>query len=273
MYAYESRRVVALVRDVEWQRHMRNALGRSSIVRWVRDIPELDEAVGLAPTNVVLWHLEPGMRVAANMPANYRHIRISTPAATIVVYCSLASQMARLLLEAGRLGVDRVALRGYDDLTRVVTDCLQEQRYARATDSILTRLELKNSGLAPVLARIIRHAFEAPFGVEELAHDLGIDRKTLRNRLCAASLPSPAVLISWSRLFAAGWLLDESTQTVAVIGRALGFASTSALRGMLARYVHARPTELRQRGALDTIVAAFRAGTVLERPIRSVALE
>lgn len=261
MQPYGSLRVVALVRDVEWACHIRDALGRSSIIRWIQDGAELHHIAGLASANIVLWHLEPRLDSSIGMLATLRRIRIAMPTSTVVLFCPLTREIARILLIAGRFGVDRVALRGYDDLARVVNDALLGQRHATAIEIILSRLDLTQSRLAPVLARVIRRAFDAPCSVEELARELGVDRKTLHNRLRAAGLPSPAVLISWSRLFAAGWLLDDPAHSVASVARALGFTSVSELRGMLARYLHARASDLRRQGALNAILDAFRAAS------------
>jgi len=254
------------VRDAEWQRHIRDTLGRWCIIRWIHNSAELDGNANLTSATIVLWHLEPSIEVTAGMMATLRRIRSSVSEPIVILYCRVAPEIARLLLVAGRLGVDRVALRGYDDLASVVADALHERRYGAAIEHIMTELELRQHSASPLLAQAIRQAFDGPFGVERLAGTFGISRKTLNNRLRTAGLPSPAVVISWSRLFAAGWLLDEPTQTVASVGRSLRFTSSSELRGMLARYVHARPTELRQRGALRAILAAFRAATTEEPP-------
>lgn len=261
MHAHGSLRIVALVSDAEWQHHVRNALDRPFIIRWLRNDAELGPDSDLRSADVVVWHLEPVAVDASAMPSTFRRIQSAMPMSIIVLYCRVAPDVARLLLVAGRLGIDRVAFRGYDDLGRAVRDAVHERRYARAVDHIVARLELSDDRVSLVVAEVIRHAFDAPVAVEQLAREFGIDRKTLHNRLRAAGLPSPAAVISWSRLFAAGWLLDDPTRTVASIGRSLRFTSASELRGMLARYVHARPTELRQRGALNTIVEAFHAET------------
>lgn len=259
MHACGSLRIVALVRDVEWERHIRNVLVRPSIIRWIRSMAELEQGAGLASANLVLWHMEPSDDATVHLGPTLRHVRAVIPTSTIVLYCRLAPEVARVLLEAGRLGVDRVALRGYDDLNRIVGDALHAQRYAEAIEQILGRLDLTDSRVALEMAQVIRHAFDAPVSVKQLAAELGVDRRTLHNRLHAAGLPSAGALISWSRLFAVGWLLDHETQTVGSVGRSLGFTSASELRGMLARYVHVKPTELRRQGALNAILEAFRS--------------
>jgi AraC-like DNA-binding protein len=180
------------------------------------------------------------------------------PSPPVVLYVRVTPTMARLILIAGRLGVDSIALRGYDDLMRVIADALHAMRFGRACDEILTETSPVTDRATLVLAQCVRHAFDSVLTVDRLARQFGVDRRTLHNRLRVVGLPSAAVLISWSRLLAAGWLLDDPSQTVAGTARTLHFASASELRGMFSRYVHARATDLRQRGALRTIAESFR---------------
>jgi AraC-like DNA-binding protein len=261
MHAYEARRVVALVRDVEWERHIRSVLVRPSIVRSFHNVADLEHGTDLASTNVVLWHLDAGSVATTRLRSTFERVRALIPTSTIILYCQLAPEIARVLLLAGRLGADRVVLRGYDDLNRVVAEALHERRHADAVEQIVKRLDLASDAAADLVAQAIRRAFDGPVSVEQLAGELGVDRRTLYNRLRAAGLPSAAALISWSRLFAAGWLLDDQMQTVGSIGRSLRFTSASELRGMLSRYVHAKPTDLRRHGALNAILDAFRAAS------------
>ncbi|HXB23563.1 MAG TPA: hypothetical protein VNV25_02415 [Gemmatimonadaceae bacterium] len=181
------------------------------------------------------------------------------PSSPVVLYVRVTPAVAGLILTAGRLGVDGIALRGYDDLLRVIADALHGLRYGKACEQILTQISPVGDPATLVLAQCLRHAFDSVLTVDRLARQFGVDRKTLHNRLRGAGLPSAAVLISWSRLLAAGWLLDDPHQTVAGAARTLQFASASELRGMLSRYLHTRATDLRQRGALRTIAESFRA--------------
>jgi AraC-like DNA-binding protein len=286
MDAYSPLRVVALVRDVEWERHIRLALGPAPIIRWIHRNGDLDHTSGLASANVMLWQLEVDAETADAMAPTLRRIRAAMPSSPVILYVRVTPAMARLILTAGRVGVDSVALRGYDDLARVIADVLHATRYGKACEEILSRISPVTDWSTLVLAQCLRHAFESVLTVDRLARQFGVDRKTLHNRLRGAGLPSAATLISWSRLLAAGWLLDDPHQTVAGAARTLNFASASELRGMFSRYVHTRATDLRQRGALRTIAESFRevrsvggrsstgsAAPVIAPPVADQALE
>ena len=99
-------------------------------------------------------------------------------------------------------------------------------------------------------------------GVTQAARTLGIDRKTIRNRLVKAGLPPPRSVIAWNRLLHAARLLDDPGRRVEQIATILEFPSASAFDNMLRRYAALTPGELRTRGAfawlLDAYIAALR---------------
>jgi AraC-like DNA-binding protein len=259
-------RVVSIVRDAEWQRHIRIALGPLPIIRWVLDDAELDTISGLGSANVVVWHIEAHPDLTHQMPARLRRVRTAMLSSPIVLYCCVAPGVARLIQTVGHLGVD-VALRGYDDLANVLADTIHARRYGNACEEILARIAPGDDRVALVMAQCVRRAFDSVLTVEALARELGVDRKTLHNRLRSAGFPSPAALISWSRLLVAGWLLDDPRRTVGEVARVLRFASASDLRGMFARYVQARATDLRLRGALRAVAQAFDDACVRHTPV------
>src|SRR5579862_4990281 len=261
MDAHGPVRLVSLVSDVEWQRHIRIALGPSAIIRWIRHPRELDDTSGVASANLVLWHLEPRADMPASMPSTIHRMRLAVPASPILLYGRVAPAVAMLILAAGRLGIDRVALRGFDDLARVVAGAIDERRFDDVCKQIMARIGSFREPAALVIAHCLRHAFDSVMTVDRLSREFGVDRKTLHNRLRSAGLPSPAVLITWSRLLVAGSLLDDARYTVGGVARMLHFSSPSELRGMLSRYMHARATDLRRGGALTAIVGAFQSVT------------
>jgi transcriptional regulator GlxA family with amidase domain len=97
-------------------------------------------------------------------------------------------------------------------------------------------------------------------------------RRTLAYRLQRAGSPSAAALISWSRLLVAAEMLVDERRSVEATALALGFASGSALRGMLQRYAYVTPRELRARGGLQYLLARLSdqlAGEEVSVPLRS----
>jgi AraC-like DNA-binding protein len=250
-------RLVSLVTDAEWERHIRDTVGVSSIIRWIRRESDLEPSDGLEAANVVLWQIAPAPNAVSTLCSTFWRLRTVIPLSPIVLYCHVAPAVAELVLLGARLGIHRAALRGYDDISRVLADAVHEHRYSRACDEILAHIPHLDDRVLPVMAYSVRHAFDCALSVDDLATAFQVDRKTLHNHLRRGGLPAAAALISWSRLLAAGWLLEDPKQTVANVAQVLRFASASELRGMLSRYVHATATQLRVAGALAAIIKAF----------------
>jgi AraC-like DNA-binding protein len=251
-------RLVSLVSDAEWERHIRDSLGPSTVVRWIRRESDLDVSDGLETANVVLWQIAATPSAASTLASTLRRVRATMPTAPVVLYCQVAPTVAQLVVQAAKLGVHRAALRGYDNLAWILADTLREHTYSTACEEILAHTRRLDDRVLPVVAYCVRRAFDCVLSVDGLARAFQVDRKTLHNHLRRGSLPAAAALISWSRLLAAGWLLENPERTIASVARVVHFASPSEFRGMLSRYVHATATQLRSAGSLRTIAHAFR---------------
>jgi len=250
--------IVAAVSDHEWCTHVRATLEPWTTVRFVPTLRALGTYAG-QPAELLLWHLgEMGDADDACLIALERLRRRWTQTA-VVAYCRLSVPTAPLLVAAGRVGIDRLLLRGHDDLRDAIRQELRERGVARATRDVLAQLELPPGPGARVFAHCVQRVATTGLTTDLLASDLGVHRKTVRNWLRAASLPSPEQVIGWSRLFVAASLLRAPNQTVASVAAWLGFASESALRGMLARYAGMTPCELRRPDGFTRLIATFRA--------------
>jgi methylphosphotriester-DNA--protein-cysteine methyltransferase len=63
--------------------------------------------------------------------------------------------------------------------------------------------------------------------------------------------------MTWARLALVGFFLDNTGCTIETIAAELSFASDTALRNTIKRYVGRRATEIRQTGAFHAVVVAF----------------
>jgi hypothetical protein len=66
-------------------------------------------------------------------------------------------------------------------------------------------------------------------------------------------------LLTWGRLIVAAQMLDDLNRSADAVTAALKFPSGSAYRNTCQRYVHATPTELRQRGGAEYVVSLLLA--------------
>jgi AraC-like DNA-binding protein len=107
--------------------------------------------------------------------------------------------------------------------------------------------------------------------VHDAARALGVNRKTLFNRVAADNLPCPTELVAWCRLIAATQILDDPGRTVERVGMSLGFGCGGGLRNMFRRYTGMSPSEIRDRGGPRVMAGLFRDFLTRARATRTVS--
>ncbi len=70
-------------------------------------------------------------------------------------------------------------------------------------------------------------------------------------------MPSPQRLITWGRLVVASHLLEDAQRSADNIATALHFPSGSAFRNTCQRYLHCTPSQLRQPGGAEYVIAGL----------------
>lgn len=95
--------------------------------------------------------------------------------------------------------------------------------------------------------------------VPDLAAALGIDERTVPRWCDRAGLPQPRRLLVWLRLLLAAELFDTSDRSVDSIARACGYSGAVSLNFSIRALLDLTPTELRGRGAFQTVAERFRA--------------
>lgn len=187
-------------------------------------------------------------------------LRRRYPSLAIVLYCPLSSRVAREILTLGKAGADDLIVEGLDDdgrsLRRIALTAASSRCTARSVAAMRDRLPAR---VMDIVTRCL-HLASQPTSVRQLAAAVGVNRKTLVNRLTAAGLPGPAALISWCRILLACELLQDPGRSVEQVALALGFGSAVALRNMSRRYLRVRPSELRKPGALEVALHQLLAG-------------
>jgi transcriptional regulator GlxA family with amidase domain len=161
-------------------------------------------------------------------------------------------------LIAGRIGADRLLLRGFDDLASNVRDLVTPMRAETDVHTALERIGLRAGPAAATVAYCLRRAAGGPFTVQQLADDLQVSRRTIALWFRRAGLPAPERLIGWCRIYEVARRLSDPSRTVSQVARDLRFSSASDLRRMVSRYTGYTPTELREHGGASAVVSAFR---------------
>jgi AraC-like DNA-binding protein len=185
-------------------------------------------------------------------------LRAGYPSLPVVAYCPLATATPHDILLAAKAGASGLVLRGVDDEGVALRTALTSASDDCAARRVLAELEvILPPVVRPIMEYCVLHARSAPT-VEEMARALGMNRKTLVNRLALVGMPPPKATIGWARLLLAAQLLAETRRTVEVIAHELDFPSGPALRNMLKRYTRLQPRQVRERDGLARVLEAFR---------------
>jgi AraC-like DNA-binding protein len=249
--------VLAAIRDREWRSHVQAKLGACGTLAFVNDARDLSAAAtGNAP-DVALWHLDSLDHSVDAYATAFANFRLVAPRSAVVAYGQMGRATAQLLFIAGRVGVDRLLLRGFDDLERGISEALQTTRIESAIRRALERSEVRAGPAAIVFEHCLRSTSAGPISVQQLATALHVNRKTIGTRLRRAELPAPEQLISWCRVYWVVHLLRDGRRSVADVARTLQFSSESDLRRMVARHAHCTPSRLRACDGADVVLAAL----------------
>ena len=186
-----------------------------------------------------------------------RQLRRLFPRLITLGYVSVGTpERIRDVFDAGRAGIDGLILADRDDTPERLTTLL-EQAEAR---SVASKLKSLFAGVHPlvrdaVLIAVTRaHERLTP---EVLARSLSLGRRALVRRLSDAGFPPPRRLITWGRLIVAAQLLEDPLRSADAVSLALDFPSGSAFRNTCQRYLRCTPSQLRQRGGAEYVIAGL----------------
>ncbi|HZI29495.1 MAG TPA: helix-turn-helix domain-containing protein [Gemmatimonadaceae bacterium] len=186
-----------------------------------------------------------------------RQLRRLFPRLITVAYVTVGNHdRIRDIFDAGRAGIDGLVLADRDDSADRFA-ALLEQAEAR---SVASKLKALFAGMHPlvrdaVLISVTRaHERLTP---EVLARSLSLGRRALVRRLSDAGFPPPRRLITWGRLIVAAQLLEDPLRSADAVSLALDFPSGSAFRNTCQRYLKSTPSQLRQRGGAEYVIAGL----------------
>lgn len=211
----------------------------------------------LAARAVAALLLEPEdaqrVRTAALVPEARRH-RASLPVAALVRRDAGWSAATIALLDARPTTV----LVAEDlDLRSVLRALATHVHEVSLVDGVWPLLE---DEVPPGLRTLVRHVLSRATRattVPDAALGLGLHRKTLWSRCRRHGVESVQVLVMWCRLIAAAHALRTREGSIATIAEELAFASPTAMRNAIRRYLQVTATELRAEGGEVLVCRAF----------------
>jgi AraC-like DNA-binding protein len=186
-------------------------------------------------------------------------VRREFPDVSVVAYAEAGRTPSAAVVELLAAGAHQLWQHPYDDSRLGVQALLRAADRTNAASLVYEAIAGHVPPVARPLVNLYLRGVEGPVPVTEAALQLGVHRKTLRNRMDAAGLPAPTDLRAWCRLFLAARLLDEPGRTVEAVALQLEFNSGSALRNLMRRRAGLAPWELRASGGLAFLVSRFGA--------------
>jgi AraC-like DNA-binding protein len=187
-----------------------------------------------------------------------RQLRRLYPRLVTVAYVSLAPDRVRDVFDAGRAGLDGLIIADHDDSPVELWAILEQAETRSVASGLRTALVGCDPTVRDAVLVAVTRAHENLSG-DGLARLLSIPRRSLTKRLTLAGFPPPPRLLTWGRLIVAAQMLDDLNRSADAVSAALRFPSGSAFRNTCQRYVHATPTELRQRGGAEYVVSLLLA--------------
>jgi AraC-like DNA-binding protein len=211
---------------------------------------------GSPPAAVVLVDPYHDQKNGGPSPHLYNLLR-SFPSSTVIAAMDSTPSRYRDIWMMGEWGISEILQveedRGSEALRR---------RLMTARAQPLRRLRTEDHGV-PLTGRaraLIEAAVETVMNgghPKDLARSLGFSPSTLLRWCERSQLPNPRRLLLWLRVLFASALLDDPGHTIFSVGIVCGYSGDQALRRAIKSVVRYTPSELRERGAFETVSKAF----------------
>ena len=198
-----------------------------------------------------------------------RQLLLLSPLLVTVSCVAVLPSRIRDVFDAGRAGIDGLIIADRDDAPADLWAILERAETRSVANGLRTALVTCDPTVRDAVLVAVTRAHENLTG-DGLARLLSIPRRSLTKRLTNAGFPPPPRLLTWGRLIVAAQMLDDLNRSADAVSAALKFPSGSAFRNTCQRYVHATPTELRQRGGAEYVVSLLLAESD-RRPARTAA--
>lgn len=188
-----------------------------------------------------------------------QRIRVQYPTMSVLGYVVMKTGLSGAVLAFARAGVHELIFAGLDDSAVVLRHALHRASQRCLADTILHEIAGTVAAEAmPLLRYCIEHVTDAP-SMDDIAHALGVHRRTLVNRMRQAMLPPPSELLGWARLLFAARHLESPGRSVEWVADTTGYPSANALRNALKKYTGLVPSDLRHAGGFSRTLVLFRA--------------
>jgi AraC-like DNA-binding protein len=250
-------RCLALVAGRDDRLRIRAALAGTADVTFVTAVVDVLEALRADRGTIRAVIME--ARDAAGRPSAglVRQVTQLFPATPVLGYCSPETQDSQDIIALSLAGVHELVFKNRDDHAALLRRLLMSAEQACAADVVHRHLRHK---IPPRVWPVVEFCLRSPedaHTVEQVAHALGLNRKTLANHCKAEGFAPPGTVVAWCLILLTTALLATPGITVERIAMQLNFPSGTALRNMIKRHTKRRPIDLRTPTALVEMCAQF----------------
>jgi AraC-like DNA-binding protein len=250
-------RCLALVAGREDRVRIRAALAGTAEVTFVTSVADVLEALRADRGSIRVVIME--ARDAAGRPSAglARQVTLLFPTIPVVGYCSPDTEGSQDIIALSSAGVHELVFKNRDDHPALLRRLLMSAEQACAADVVQRHLRHK---LPPGVGPIVEYCLQNPedaHTVEQVAHALGLNRKTLASHCKTEGFPPPGAVVAWCLILLTTALLATPGITVERIAMQLNFPSGAALRNMIKRHTKLRPVDLRTPTALVEMCGRF----------------
>lgn len=247
-------RVVATLLGTVALSRVRAALPADSLVRvsLVRDLIVIARS---RPLSFVVT--EPWDRAGTPVSPAIKWLKTAYPSVPVIAYCSQNGPSYHETVSLARAGIDGLIIRGIDDEPTALRGALDvAQRGCVQAVVIEAVKEIVHPDTAGFIEHCLIHAGPS-LSIRRAASALGIDRKTLLNRLTQQRLPAPREIMAWCRVLVAARLLEDPGRSVEQVGFTMGCGSGTALRNLFVRHTGLTPSQVRAHGGMRHVLPMF----------------
>lgn len=247
--------LVALVADRQLRARLREAARGELEIRFLDSSADVPGAVAGLGTPAALIEVRPSTEREAI--ALVRLLRARYPRVPIIGYCDRHASSFLDPRPIQQAGAHTLAWRGTDDTAGTLPATLAAAAHRCASARVLDAVgPAVPADVRPLLGYALERA-DTPLGVTAVAAALGVDRRTLGNRLARAGAPTPQALLGWCRVIAATQMMTEWGWSAEQTALRLDFPCSAALRNLLKRYTGRTASQLRAEGGLRCVLPLF----------------
>jgi AraC-like DNA-binding protein len=243
----------------ELEDHLRLVIERPITLFPVENWRDLRDALNRAPPAAICIADPFGTEGrSGGLSEDLRDVLRDYPMLTVVAALDVAPQDARLLQTLYSWGVADILDLSRENSPLAVGRRLDEVRGRWAERLLARALPRMTPSRARAMLTVVADVAANGGQIPQLAAALGIDERTVPRWCSRADLPHARRLLAWVRLLLVAELLDDPHRSVESIARACGYAGGVSLNSTLRAFVQMNPSELRRKGAFQTVAEKFR---------------